>query len=724
MDLCPSRNQLRQLLAEELNPAELKIIEAHIEACETCQDVLPTLVADPEMDRWRALLNADAKEENEQRRNLLQRLDLLTRLPCKQGTDGESVSDAEPIRFPGQSTERGPLGRLEPFEIQKELGRGAMGSVFQAYDERLNRIVAIKVLKPELAVLDSYRKRFDREARAIAGIKHEHVVAIHELGDRPDFLPYLVMEYVEGESLSDLLKREKSLPPREAASLTREAALGLAAAHTQGVLHRDIKPSNLLLERTSGRVKIADFGLARILQSFGDAASQPGHLLGTPAYMSPEQLASPDNVDARTDVYSLGVVLYELLTGQRLHCSDGHALLMEVVHAAPQPPRQVNPDVPANLETICLKAMAKRPDDRYQSATELANDLQRYLDGQPVAARPVTQHHLIRNRRKFIATALGLLLISGVFVAYSIVTSSSWELLPPLGIPLDHAMTVAADDRFFILGGLDGNDAPIAQVREYGLLQGSWWARAAFPKPRHSAAVGLFEKQILVAGGWVKTVPATDPGTTDTLLIYDLERDQWSNGPNMPIKSGSSIGGVIGKKFYVVTGNNGDNAVNEFHAFDIDKRTWIKLSPPPHPHELGAGVVLAGKLYVVGGNDSLGGKGNTRDLDMYDPENEPGKAWTTMAPMPTARWSLGAAVSQGKIYAVGGARGQTPLSTVEVYDPITNSWESSPALQLQMPRYHLSVVGVRDNLYALGGHDGKTRVTTMEVLKFPHSVER
>jgi serine/threonine protein kinase/N-acetylneuraminic acid mutarotase len=732
MNQCPSYDQLRQLLTDELNLVDQKKVEVHIEECETCQDVLPTLVADPEIEQWRALLESGSAED-EQCTALLQRLAVLTRLP---GSAGEKVLETAPIRWPGPPTERGPLGRLDSFQILKELGSGGMGFVFQAFDERLARIVAIKIMKPELAAIETHRKRFAREARAVAGIKHDHVVAIYDFGDRSDFPPYFVMEFVEGESLSDRLKVKGRFAPAEAAQISRAVALGLAAAHAQGVLHRDIKPSNILFDQANGRIKIADFGLAQLLEVFGDAISHSGQIIGTPAYMSPEQLASPNKVDARTDVYSLGVVLYELLTGQRPHRSEGQALLMQVVHETLHPPHQINSEVPTNLETICLKAMAKRPDDRYQTATELADDLQRYLNGQPVTARPSSKPTRFSVIQKLAVVTLGLLLVAGALATYSIATdfgqlivqadkdveirilrggeeveiidtktkkmirlksgkyelemvggkeglklstdtfvltrgkeeivkvtrtvppviprgadqeiSSAWEILPPIGFPRSHAMNVAVGDCFFILGGLDGNDAALSHVHEYGSRQGSWMARAPLPEPRHRAAVGLFEKQILVAGGWIKTIPGTDPVTTNTLFIYDIERDKWSQGPPMPIKSGSSVGGVIERNFYVVTGNDGSNAVNRLHVFDMDKRTWTELRPPPRPHELGAGAVIGGKFYVVGGN--IFPQGVTDALDVYDPE----KGWENKAPMPAARWNLGAVVVQGKLYAVGG----------------------------------------------------------------------
>jgi WD40 repeat protein len=201
--------------------------------------------------------------------------------------------------------------------------------------------------------------------------------------------PYLVMEYVEGEPLNDRLRRQGHMQPREAARIVREIALALADAHAKGLVHRDVKPSNILLEAGSGRSKLTDFGLARVLDSAAAMASQPGQIVGTPAYMSPEQIATPERIDGRSDVYSLGVVLYELLTGERPFRGVGHMLLDQVVHDEPRPPRKLHDAIPRDLETITLKCLAKDPGHRYSTARELADELQRWLDGMSIQARPV-----------------------------------------------------------------------------------------------------------------------------------------------------------------------------------------------------------------------------------------------------------------------------------------------------------------------------------------------
>jgi hypothetical protein len=305
------------------------------------------------------------------------------------GTRPQEISATEtPIAFPGPATERGPLGQLGPYHVMEMLGQGGMGFVYKAYDERFARIVAIKFLKPGLGEVE--RARFEREARAAGAVNDDHVVVVHDVGAAPDCdLRYIVMEYVEGETAANRLRRGRALPPHEAAELVRQVAAGLAAAHARGLVHRDVKPSNILLERGTGRAKIADFGLARSLDASGERLTLSGAILGTPHYMSPEHIRRPAATDARGDVYGLGAVLYEMLTGTPPFCGTTYAILQQILHDEPRPPRKLDDRIPRDLETICLKAMAKEPGRRYQTATEMAEDLRRWLAGESIRARPV-----------------------------------------------------------------------------------------------------------------------------------------------------------------------------------------------------------------------------------------------------------------------------------------------------------------------------------------------
>jgi WD40 repeat protein/serine/threonine protein kinase len=311
------------------------------------------------------------------------------------------------------------LGR---FELTGVLGHGAFGTVYKARDPELDRTVALKVPRAGDLAGSQERDRFLREARSAAQLRHPSIVTVHEVGQQ-DGLPYLVSEFVQGVTLADLLSARRP-GFREAAELVAAVADALHYAHKQGVVHRDVKPSNIMIG-DDGRPCVMDFGLAK--RDAGEITmTVEGQVLGTPAYMSPEQARGQGHaVDGRGDVYSLGVVLYQLLTGDLPFRGSQRMLFHQVLHDEPRSPRGLNDCIPRDLETICLKAMAKEPRRRYQTARELGCDLRRFLQGEPIQARPVsTWERGIRWARRQPALA-GLLAVSGVAVlALSVVVTA------------------------------------------------------------------------------------------------------------------------------------------------------------------------------------------------------------------------------------------------------------------------------------------------------------
>jgi serine/threonine protein kinase len=282
--------------------------------------------------------------------------------------------------------------QLGPYRILKRLGQGGFGTVYLAKDTRLGRSVAMKVSRP----IDGNRQfaeRFSREASALAKFQHPNICAIYDVGESNGIF-YLVMPFIEGQTLAEVLRKGDPLPPREAAELVLHLANTLQFAHQQGVIHRDLKPSNIILDPRNEPV-IMDFGVARLLELNRDEAktqTMEGQIVGTPAYMAPEQ--AEGNVQAigpATDIYSLGMVLYELLTGRLpFRAATVLGTLQQVRSQEPMSPRQLQPKVPRDLEAICLKCLRKEPRRRYASAEALAEDLTRFLGNQPLLARPVS----------------------------------------------------------------------------------------------------------------------------------------------------------------------------------------------------------------------------------------------------------------------------------------------------------------------------------------------
>jgi len=286
------------------------------------------------------------------------------------------TEDDPPLDFLDPSHEPGYLGRLGHYQVKEVVGRGGMGVVLRAFDTKLHRVVAIKVMQGPLAASATARRRFSREAQAAAAICHEHVVTIHAVDEdhRP---PYLVMQFVDGVSLQEKLDRGGVLGLREILRIGLQTAEGLAAAHKQGLVHRDIKPANILLENGVERVKITDFGLARAAD---DARlTQSGMIAGTPQYMSPEQ-AEGATVDQRSDLFSLGSVLYAACTGRPpFRASSNMAVLKRVVEDSPRPIREINPDTPDWLCALIARLQAKDPARRPSSSAEVATVLARHL---------------------------------------------------------------------------------------------------------------------------------------------------------------------------------------------------------------------------------------------------------------------------------------------------------------------------------------------------------
>jgi cytochrome c-type biogenesis protein CcmH/NrfG/predicted Ser/Thr protein kinase len=373
MSQCPSDTELLDFLEAEPRGTVRTEIHDHIEGCPLCRQALDRLARG---DEW------------------------PDQTPPLPPTTGPKPIARLKIEFPLPPTAEAPLGQLASFDILAKLGEGSYGVVFKARQRDLDRLVALKVLRPELAGIPKIRRRFEQEARAAAAVKNPYVVIIHDVvaGATNFFQPFIVMEYVEGQPLSTWLKPE-GLDRREAVAIVLQVARGLTAAHGRGVVHRDIKPANILVEKHKDgvQVKIADFGIAQGIDELRRNEAPARH--GTRGYMSPEA-----TVDFRSDLYSLGATLYQLLTGQLPYGGKQPADTGVPV----PPPRTLNRRVDRDLDAITLKCLAWSPEDRYETAAELADHLGRWLRNEPVPVRRHGAWELFRLwcRRKPLAAGL------------------------------------------------------------------------------------------------------------------------------------------------------------------------------------------------------------------------------------------------------------------------------------------------------------------------------
>ena len=297
------------------------------------------------------------------------------------GSDFRLVSNWREERNPD-----GAARTLGKYQLLDRVGVGSFGTVYKARDPELDRMVAIKLPRSGNWAVQEDIERFLREARSVARLTHPSIIPVYEIG-RSEHTLYLVSEFVRGTTLAELLSLRRPVP-RESAQLVATIADALDYAHRMGVVHRDVKPANIMLD-DRGTPRLMDFGLARC-DTADVTMTIDGQVLGTPAYMSPEQARGESRkVDGRSDVYSLGVILYHLLTGELPFRGTTQMLLRQVLHDEPRRPRSLSHLVPRDLETICLQAMAKEASRRYATARELADDLRRFLQGEPIHARPI-----------------------------------------------------------------------------------------------------------------------------------------------------------------------------------------------------------------------------------------------------------------------------------------------------------------------------------------------
>ncbi len=392
---CPNQARLERFSLGDITALEADYLESHLDSCTSCAEVLDLLQAEDDLIaamRVGSPILHDAQAET--LNQLLSRAyglhDTANSGVIASPVDQQAGGWPTSFEFLEPATDPGELGQLGPHRIRRIIGRGGMGIVFEAFDARLHRTVALKVILDARNDDARHQSRFQAEATSLARLQHPNIVQIHEIG-RQRGRSYLTMEFVDNGTLADhLAGRPQAF--KMAAELVQTIARAVQYAHEQGVVHRDLKPANVLLARGKDPgvlvPKVADFGLARCIDEPGMTRS--GEVLGTPSYMAPEHAASQgSNAGPAVDVYALGAIFYEALTGRPPFRGETALETLDQVRSAePTPPHRLRPSMPRELEIICLKCLHKDPARRYPSAAELALDLGRYLEGRPIQARP------------------------------------------------------------------------------------------------------------------------------------------------------------------------------------------------------------------------------------------------------------------------------------------------------------------------------------------------
>ncbi len=364
------------------------------------------------------------------------------------------------------------------YQIIKELGKGAMGVVYQAYDPEIDRSVALKVLREDRLTSDTLIHRFLREAKAIGRLSHPNIVTVYDVGQDRGTI-YIAMEFLDGDPLDKIIER-KRFPLKEVLLLGIQVAETLDYAHQKGIVHRDVKPSNIIVQ-PSGQIKITDFGIARIEDSTASLQTQAGEILGTPAYMSPEQVMS-EPIDGRSDLFSLGIILYELSTGKRPFGGDTlTAILHAITQTNPPEPLKANPEIPKGLSQTIMRCLRKIPAKRFENGKALAETLRGYLNEPELTQIAIRPSFKKKKRRNLFVLSLLFACLIGVGVP-------SYLFLIRQPPPSPSPKVIASSASFRI------ESAPLgAQVFVDGAFKGETPLKVNVPEGKHEVRLTLLE---------------------------------------------------------------------------------------------------------------------------------------------------------------------------------------------------------------------------------------
>ena len=629
------------------------------------------------------------------------------------------LADEQPRLAPGQE--------FGHYEILKLIGRGGMGEVYLARDRILNRNIALKLLPSDYTQNPDRLRRFQREAQTVSALNHPNIITIHELGSVSD-QQYIATELIEGETLRGHIARGP-LAVSDAVDIAIQTAGALAAAHRAGIVHRDIKPENIML-RPDGYVKVLDFGLAKLaeqpeldphLTAAVDAAVSSGLVMGTLRYMSPEQ-ASGLTVDARSDIFSLGVVLYEMIAGLLPFDHNNHQDLIEsILKDDPPALGSFVSEVPDTLALVITKMLTKDRTCRYQNADELIFDLRLLKEGLGSGSKPAQegQRQTSRNvisvftskldRLGRVGSSVAFLLVvvlasaigytsyrfirsaaTGATPSSSLSETGTWAIKAPISSPRWQAEPAVLDDALYAVGGWNVCSA-FANLERYDPGTDTWTQRAPMPTARGGHGVGVLEGKLYAVGGTI------DCGVhTASVEAYDPASDSWSAKTPLPnVRFGHVVAVANGKLHAIGGSSTGSDYLSLNSQYDPESDTWTEKAPMPTARLAAAVAVVDGIIYVIGGG---GYAGTLATVEAYDPIAD---TWTARRSTLMSRVSFAASEAGGIIYAFGG-RGNR--MQVEAYDPAADAW----AIVAHMPTAstHFHAATLRDSIYLVGGSDG------------------
>jgi len=642
--------------------------------------------------------------------------------------------------------------------IEGPVGRGGMGVVYRATHMELGRPVALKVISAAFAGDEDFRERFKRESRLAASIDHPNVIPVYEAGEAEGAL-YISMRYVDGVDLHYLIERNGRVEYARAVQLIEQVAYALDAAHERGLVHRDIKPANILVSRSAQgeHVYLTDFGLTRDLAA-GDALTKTGQFVGTIDYAAPEQIEGK-RTDARADVYSLGCVLFHAVTGKRPYERDSDvAKLFAHLNEPPPSVTDLLPNAPSIFNDVIRRALAKNPDERYQSAGDLSRAAKAALQGRA----PTAEHSVARGAAAPTAAGGGQppptapptigsppateggadpgserrgpskwILVGGAVAALVVCAVAAALLLSggddssdePAGgdraaapapapaepsapsggdgwRPIAPAPTARQQVPAVTLNGsvwlLGGltNHGATDTVEGFDPVTNSWKTAPKLPAPLHHSTAVNYRDELVVLGGWIPE--GGNPSAETSKRVFALrEGAKWEELPALRHPRAAAAAAVVGGKIVVVGGQADGQLVRETEVFD--GKAWRDAKPMPTAREHVAAAADRRYLYAIGGRE-LSSDHNLAAFERYDPESD---EWERLPDLPTPRGGLGATVAGNHVVAAGGEEPTGVRATVEAFDISAGRWMRLD--DLPTPRHGLGVASIGTRVFALGG---------------------